>query len=204
MKKISAATILTTLLVCSASCFAWQGEAKNSTVASDQDDPVEVRANNWLESRLENGLVLVEVLEDQGFAVNAINGSNSVMLNLDAQDYRITVGFKASVTSDTTLEELRKNFKYIALDKLPTPGLSEEGWEITPRTPVSSFQEGVEILDFRDGNITLRVKTRFFALGGRNTQVRVPADAPMPAGSYFQFRKDFDLDLTIVAPVEIE
>lgn len=110
MNKISAFTVLTILLVCSTSCFAWQGESKQTTVSSDQNDPIEVRANNWLESRLKNGLVLVDVFNEQGFAVNAINGTNSVMLNLDAQGYRITLGFESPVTSDSTLEDLRKKF----------------------------------------------------------------------------------------------
>lgn len=203
MKKTSGTTALKTFLLILTFSISWLSQVEQTIFSSQgEDDPIEVRAKDWLESRMETGLVLVEVFEDQGFAVNPIVGTNDSMLNLDVKNYRITLGFKDSVTLESTTEELRKNFKYIALDKLPTPGLSEEGWEISPRTPVSSFQDGVEILDFRDGKITLRVKTSFFALSGRDTQILVPADAPMPAGSYFQLRNNFDLDLTIVAPVE--
>ena len=89
----------------------------------------------------------------------------------------------------------------VALDRIPTPGLDVKGWDIRPRTPVSSFSKGVEFLSYKDGIVKVRIKTNFFALYGRDPSVLVPADAPSPAGSYFQIRKGFPLDLTLAAPL---
>ena len=74
--------------------------------------------------------------------------------------------------------------------------------QLPPRTQTStsSVKKGVKILAYRDGKIKLRVRTKFFALYGRDPSVVVPADAPAPLGSYFQIRKEFPLDLTLEAP----
>ena len=56
--------------------------------------------------------------------------------------------------------------KFIALDKVPTPGLEVIGWEIKPMTPVSSFQNGVEIRSYENGIATISVKTSCFCLYG--------------------------------------
>ena len=58
----------------------------------------------------------------------------------------------------------------------------------------------MEVLHYGDGKIKLRMRTKFFALYGRDPSVLVPADAPSPPGSYFQIRKEFPLDLTLEAP----
>ena len=86
------------------------------------------------------------------------------------------------------------------LNSLPTPGLKLPGWEVRPQTPTSSVKKGGEILAYGNGKIKLRVRTKFFALYGRDPSVLVPADASAPSGSYFQIRKEFPLDLTLEAP----
>ncbi len=113
----------------------------------------------------------------------------------------VSIGFEEEVGPGTSLEVLRKRFRYIALDRLPPPDLEIPGWEIRPMTPVSSFKEGVEIVGFEDGRIRLRVKTNCFALYGRRTDVNVPADAPQPEGTYFEIRQSFLLDLEVDLPL---
>lgn len=56
-------------------------------------------------------------------------------------------------------------------------------------------------MDFTGGLATFRVQTEFFAIGGRDPTVSVPADAPSPPGSFFQLRRKFPLDLTLSALV---
>ncbi|CAF4676040.1 unnamed protein product, partial [Rotaria sp. Silwood2] len=54
----------------------------------------------------------------------------------------ITIGFKKSLKQGTiNLEELRENFDFIALDKLPLIGLDvPSNWQVYPQTPVSSLE----------------------------------------------------------------
>ncbi|NQU24354.1 MAG: hypothetical protein HQ567_23980 [Candidatus Nealsonbacteria bacterium] len=163
----------------------------------------EKAAAKWLESLPKKGLVLVEKVEkaaDGGFAGRKVIGRKSTMFVYRKPGWYMSLGFSDAIEADTPLATVRQRFKYVALDRLPTPGLDVPGWEIRPRTPVSSFQEGVEIVGCGNGRIQLRVKTKFFALSGRNPNVLVPADAPMPPGTFFQIRKPFPLDLTIDAP----
>jgi hypothetical protein len=157
-------------------------------------------AEKWLADHKEKGLIL-NIKEDKtGFVGRPITGSQSTMFVYQRPGWYINLGFAGKVTPKMTVEQVRKQFKYVALDRLPLPGLDVPGWEVRPRTPVSSFKEGVEIVDYKDGRIQLKVKSRFFAIYGRDPSVLVPADAPSPPSAYFQVRRDFPLDLTIDAP----
>jgi hypothetical protein len=113
----------------------------------------------------------------------------------------LSIGFDEEIALDSSLEMLRKRFKYIALDRLPPPDLEVPGWEVRPLTPTSSFKEGVEIVGFADGRIRMRVKTNCFALYGRRADVEVPADAPLRDGTYFEIRQPFPLDLKVDLPL---
>lgn len=167
---------------------------------------VEAQASAWIKSLGKNGLVIHEIRKqpgDAGFIGRLVAGSQSSMFVFSDDHWSITLGFDSAVDGKTPLEALRQKFSYIALDKVPTPGLEIPGWEIKPLTPISSLRKSegaVEILAGGDGRISLRVKTHFFALSGRDPGVRVPADAPSPPGSYFQIRERFDLNLTLEIP----
>lgn len=166
-------------------------------------DPKTVAAA-WLDGLGDKGLVIVEKAAAPGFVGQKIIGRKSTMFVLSKPGWRVSLGFSGEITPDTPLETVRQRFKYIALNQLPTPGLDVKGWKIRPQTPRSSFRDGVEILACGGGKIKLRVKTKFFALYGRDPSVMVPADAPSPKGSYFQIRKQFPLDLTIEAPMAMK
>ena len=175
-----------------------------SSFAIAEEDPQSTAAK-WLDGLGEDGLVIKEVRagDAKGFAGQPIAGSKNTMFILSDDNWYITLGFEGEVTEDSTVETLRDKWSYIALDKVPTPGLAVDGWEIKPRTPVSSLRKAsgaVEFVEAKDGKVTIRVKTSFFALYGRKLGVLVPADAGLPEGTYFQIRKPFKLDLTIEAP----
>jgi len=166
-------------------------------------DPKTV-AGAWLEGLGEKGLVIVEKAAAPGFVGQKIIGRKSTMFVLHKPGWYMSLGFDGPIAANTPLATLKKSFKYIALNQLPTPGLEVKGWKIRPQTPMSSFRDGVEFLSYEKGKIKLRVKTSFFALYGRDTRVLLPADAPSPKGTYFQIRKKFPLDLTIEAPMAMK
>ncbi|NQT38633.1 MAG: hypothetical protein HQ581_14145 [Planctomycetes bacterium] len=163
----------------------------------------EKAAAQWLDGLGKDGLVLVEKAgkaDEPGFVGRNVIGRQSTVFVLHKPGWYMSLGFSDVIEPGTPPATVRERLKYVALDRLPTPGLDVPGWEIRPQTPVSSFKDGVEIVGYAEGRIQLRVKTKFFALYGRNPNVLVPADAPMPPGTYFQIRKGFPLDLTIDAP----
>jgi hypothetical protein len=170
---------------------------------------VEAKAAAWIKSLGKKGLVIHEIRKqpgDAGFVGRPVTGSQSTMFVFSDNNCLITLGFDGTVDGKTPLENLRQKFSFIALDKVPTPGLEVPGWEIKPLTPISSLRKAegaVEILAGGDGRISLRVRTHFFALSGRDPGVLVPADAPSPPGSYFQIRERFELDLTLEVPFAI-
>jgi hypothetical protein len=116
----------------------------------------------------------------------------------------IILGFNdEGVTKDSSLDQIRANFNYIALNKLPVPGL--EGvppkWEIYPQTPISSFSEGVtfENYDTHTQILQFTVQTSFFAIYGRLPQKNPVACAPSPKGTYLQVREDIQGHIKIRA-----
>jgi hypothetical protein len=161
-------------------------------------------ATKWLDSLGGKGLVLVEKADDTGFAGRRIVGRSSTMFTYQKPGWRVTLGFSDVIDADTPLSVVRKRLKYVALDRLPTPGLEVPGWVIWPRTPTSSFHDGVQIVDFRDGRIQVHIQSGFFALYGRDPSVLVPADAPSPPDAYFMIRRRFGLDLKMEAPLSMK
>ena len=164
----------------------------------------ETAAKKWLDSLGDKGLVLTEKAEEPGFVGRKVAGRSSTMFTYRKPGWWITLGFSDVIDADTPLDVVRKRLKYVALDRLPTPGLDVPGWEIWPRTPTSSFRKGVEIVDFRDGRIQVRIRSGFFALYGRDPSVLVPADAPTPKTAYFMIRRKLSLDLKIEAPLAMK
>jgi len=184
-----------------------EADAGPATVVSPKTvtggDPKTVAAG-WLDGLGDKGLVIVEKAPAPGFVGRPVIGRKDTMFVLSKPGWYVSLGFSGAIGPDTPLATVKQRFKYIALDRLPTPGLDVKGWEIRPQTSRSSFRDGVEILACGGGKIKLRVKTKFFALYGRDPSVLVPADAPSPKGSYFQIRKQFPLDLTIDAPLAMK
>lgn len=170
--------------------------------AGEDGNDAEAVAEEWLEQLGEKGLVLEESDAETPFKGSKIAGRESAMYVFQKEGWYVNLGFEKPLTDKTTTAEAQKALKYVALDRLPTPGLEIPGWEVRPRTPVSSFKKGVVIESIKDGVLTLRVKTEFFALSGRDPNVLVPADAPSPPGSYFQIRQKFPLDLTLKAKLK--
>jgi hypothetical protein len=164
-------------------------------------------AAKWLDGLGEKGLVLEEtVKEGDGFVIaHAPSALGRITKFSFQQDgWWLSLAFKGELSADTPKKTLQARFWYVALDRLPTPGLDLPGWEVRPRTPTSSIRKGVQILAYGDGKIKIRVRTGFFALYGRDPSVLVPADASSPPGSYFQIRKQFPLDLTLEAPFKFK
>lgn len=63
-----------------------------------------------------------------------------------------------------------------------------DNWEVLPRTPVSSFKEGVTFEEFDGRNLKMHVRTKCFAIGGNQTNLPHIGCGKSPAGSYFQVR----------------
>lgn len=163
-------------------------------------------AEKWLESLGEKGLVIEKVVKEGGYEAKHAPSALGKITKFSFQeaDWWVTLSFKGELTADTPVKTLQKQFWHATLDRLPTPGLDLPGWDVRPRTPVSSFSKGVEVLEYGEGKMKVRIQTGFFALSGNDPAVLVPADAPSPAGSYFQIRKPFTLDLTLEAPYKFK
>jgi len=192
-KLLAKACVLTAAIACltaNSAHAATAAEAEKATQA-------------WLDGLGKKGLVLVETDKTNGFKSRMVGGTGNSMNVFRKPGWYINLMFKGRITPDMDAATLQKKFTRVALDKLPTPGLAVKGWDIKPRTPVSSFTNGVEFVSYKDGIVKVRIKTNFFALYGRDPSVLVPADARSPEGSYFQIRKSFPLDLTLEAPLGV-
>eukprot|EP01121_Diplochlamys_sp_Union-15-3_P013743 TRINITY_DN4305_c0_g1_i2.p1 TRINITY_DN4305_c0_g1~~TRINITY_DN4305_c0_g1_i2.p1 ORF type:complete len:164 (-),score=26.72 TRINITY_DN4305_c0_g1_i2:88-579(-) len=154
-------------------------------------------AEKWLSSHPE-GLKLNVVSDSVAFTP-----INATLYSLTKENTHITIGFHEPLKSSDSLKRVAENFNFIALNKLPLPGLDHPSdWDVKPVTPVSSFSEGVEIQHFDGNKIKIHVKTRFFAIYGNIPSLQTGC-GPSPKGSYFQVRKDFHGEIVIEAPIKI-
>jgi len=196
---------LPTLITATALLLAAELASAEEPAKTATSEIAKSSAEDWLTGLGKKGLVISEEIEKGGLVGKYIAGAKSTSFQLNEGGWFVTVGFSGKVTSDTSLKDLQKRLKYVALDKLPTPGLNVPGWEIKPQTPSSSISKGIEIVDLKEGMLTLRVKTNCFALYGTDPKAMrlVPADAGAPKSAYFQIRKQFPLDLTLTAPFKM-
>lgn len=115
----------------------------------------------------------------------------------------LTLGFSEPLTPSMSLDDVRSRFQRIALDRLPTPGLKRDEWRFSPRTPVSSFSEGVEVTGYNGERIQLTVDTRFYAVSGERDRhdCRPPADGSMPEHCYAQVRQEVRGRIAVDLPI---
>jgi len=162
-------------------------------MADDQDTPevaaIVSRIELWLDKH-QNKLELDLTKDPIEF-----NRLTNTSFNGKASQVAITLGFKdENLTKNSSLDQFRSSFNYIALDRLPVPGLDgvPPQWNIYPQTPISSFSEGVT-LDQYDPNtqiLQLTIQTLFFAIYGSVPQQHRMACGPAPKGTYLQVRRD--------------
>ena len=147
------------------------------------------RINSWLDqhkNRIEIDL--------QKNPINFNQHSENLFTGGEGQ-VAITLGFtEGNLTKNSSVDQFRKNFNFIALDRLPCPGLSgvPSQWQLYPQTPMSSFSEGVNIEQYDPNTqiLQLKIQTDFFAIYGRVPQEFPIMDAPSPKGTYLQVRRD--------------
>ncbi|CAF2892960.1 unnamed protein product [Rotaria sp. Silwood2] len=118
----------------------------------------------------------------------------------------ISIGFKNPLQQDTVdLEELRRNFSFIALDRLPLADLDvPSNWQVYPQTPVSSFDEGVHIDAYENNRLRMTISTRFFAIYGSQKQEHPIMDKAADEGTYLQVRRDIEGVIKLDLPLVIE
>jgi hypothetical protein len=162
-------------------------------MADDQDTPevaaIVSRIELWLDKH-QNKLEL-----DLTKNPIAFNQHSGTLFTGHEHQVAITLGFNdEGLTKDSSLNQLRSNFNFIVLDRLPVPGLDgiPTQWKIYPQTPMSSFSEGVTLEQYDPNTqiLQLTVQTKFFAIYGTIPQKYPIADAPSPKGTYLQVRRD--------------
>ncbi|MCO4747663.1 MAG: hypothetical protein KC912_22900 [Proteobacteria bacterium] len=159
----------------------------------------EAQIRGWLEGLGAEGYRAEVRTDGPGFAPYChFNGSIDCAEDLAAhlfiftdEERSLTLVFSEPLSPAMSLDDVRTRFQSIALDRLPTPGLKRDGWRFSPRTPVSSFSEGVEVTAYTGERIQLTVDTRFYAVSGDRggDDCSPPADGSMPEHCYAQVRQ---------------
>jgi hypothetical protein len=108
----------------------------------------------------------------------------------------ITIGLSGAISPDMSPAEIQDRIEFVAPDGLPTPGLSAPDWRIIAETPSSHITEGITVAEVSEGRLVINIKTRVFAIYGRDMRIVVPADAPTPKHGFFALREDMSFDVT--------
>ena len=175
------------------------------STAWETSEDAQAKATEWLR-KLDGNIILEYKSAEKiaGFTGAAINGSSDTMYTLNCDGWYVTLGLQGKLQADDTAASLQERLNFIALDKVPTPGLDVKGWEIKPMTGVSSFLDGVEIRSYENGIATISVKTSCFCLNGAVNKALLgpqPAGARSPDGTYFQLRQEIPLEIVFEAPL---
>jgi hypothetical protein len=161
-------------------------------MADEEDTPEVASIKSRIESYLDSHKNKIEIDLTQGPI--QFNRHSGTLFTGHESKVSITLGVKdENLTKNSSLDQLRSSFNFIALDRLPIPGLDgiPSQWVVYPQTPISSFSEGVT-LDQYDPNtqiLQLTVQTTFFAVYGTIPQQHQRC-GPAPKGTYLQVRRD--------------
>jgi hypothetical protein len=177
-------------------------------MASNKEYPPEVAAivsttESWLDKN--NNKIDIDLSKDP---IEFEQVTSTLFTGTEPQ-VRITIGFTdENLTKNASIDQLRSGLNFVALDRLPLPGLNgiPPQWELRPQTPMSSFSEGI-VLDQYDPNtqiLKLTVQTEFFAISGDIPQVHPVLDTSAPKGTYLQVRRDIQGVIKIAAKLIFE
>ena len=102
------------------------------TTEWESSEDVQAKATEWLR-KLDGNIILdyKTAEKNAGFIGAAINGSSDTMYTLNCDGWYVTLGLQGKLQADNTAASLQERLKFIALDKVPTPGLEVIGWEVT-------------------------------------------------------------------------
>ena len=174
-------------------------------MAGNSTDALENIVRSWLDSH-HNQLNLDLTHPPITFKQNSDYAS---MFATESDSVRITIGFKTEdLNKNSSLDDFLSSFNYIALDRLPLPGLHgiPSEWDVYPQTPMSSFSDGVRFEHYDPASqiLKLDILTDFFAIYGQIPQQHYIADASLPKGTYFQVRRDFQGSIKLHAKLNFK
>jgi hypothetical protein len=162
-------------------------------MADDQDTPevaaIVSRIESWLDTH--KNKIELDLTKDP----IVFNQHSGTLFTGHGPQVSITLGFNdEGLTENSSLDQFRSNFNFIALDRLPVPGLDgvPSQWNIYPQTPISSFSEGVTLEQYNSNTqiLQLKIETQFFAIYGTIPQKNPIMCGSAPKGTYLQVRRD--------------
>eukprot|EP01124_Arcella_intermedia_P034811 TRINITY_DN8696_c0_g1_i1.p1 TRINITY_DN8696_c0_g1~~TRINITY_DN8696_c0_g1_i1.p1 ORF type:complete len:173 (-),score=38.04 TRINITY_DN8696_c0_g1_i1:24-542(-) len=133
------------------------------------------------------------------------NGSPNInsdkrSVTLSTPDTNITISFSKDISPNDTLATLKASLDYVAINTIPMHGFeTPQHWKLSPRTPQSSFSEGVEVIEYGGGRMTVRIKTRFYAVYG-NIPALQRGCGPSPKGTYVCVNQDMNATILLELP----
>ncbi|CAF4517800.1 unnamed protein product, partial [Rotaria sp. Silwood2] len=99
-------------------------------MADEHDTPEVASIKSRIESWLDTNKNKLEIdLTNESIPFEQHSGS---LFTGNKNQVAITLGFNEGLTKDSSLEQFRSNFNFIALDRLPVPGLDgvPSQWQI--------------------------------------------------------------------------
>jgi len=201
-------TIVAGLVVLGGVSTAWTASGDRSAQKAASDEPTLVYKNDvaaagqaWLDGLGSQGLTIVANGLTGLYETKTTTPLPAYIRSSD-RPWLATLGFAEPITSSMTVDEVQRHLRFFAHSGFPTPGLSKQHWQIEAQTPSSSISEGLTVLAVGPGLLKLEIKTRFFALYGRDMRAVPAADAPLREDSYFQIRQSFSGTAIITFRVE--
>ena len=123
-------------------------------------------------------------------------------LNVSQDSLHLTIGLTEKIDAAMSASEVEQIIAYIASDGYPIAELSNADWTVKALTPKSHVAQGIEVAEFSNGRLVLRIQPEFFAAYGRDTRVIPPSDAPMHRKAYFHDRYSFSGDITLEISID--
>ncbi len=131
---------------------------------------------------------------------------NCIIFYAFGHNLQIGIGLKLPKSRIRSVEDLKRHFSWISLDKIPLPGLEGApcNWEIFPqKTRIgNSLQVSFDSYDLTSRVLSLTINTSFVAVYGSMVTMPDPFGSPLK-GTFFEVRRPIEGCIKLVAQLNL-
>lgn len=127
------------------------------------------------------------------------------LFHYSTENTYIILSFNKSINYSMSVDELKKNIKYISLQRIPLPNfVIPNRWHIYPRTLTDVIDsDKINIVSFENREIKIHAKADFVNICGKFKDIPFICGLT-PKWTYFTIKNYLKSDIFIHLPIEIE
>ncbi|MEO0464623.1 MAG: hypothetical protein AAF127_15965 [Pseudomonadota bacterium] len=163
----------------------------------DYRDEMKAQISDWL-ADLKNVPWEASFLDLEAERIEEPSAQPSREIRVYGAEIEFFIGLDDEIDADMSVREVQELISYVRIDGLQIAGLETPDWRFQALPAHSRIDQGIRVIQFGSGEITLVIDTDFSAVYGRDRRVvaGVPEDI-LPEFVYLEERQRFSGKITL-------